>query len=550
MRLPSTATLLIAAVGFLFFRCPSPNPTNATGGQGNNTNPPDRGETPPLDEVPSLADYQVGTFYMPFWGFESRSKGSAGDAPGHWSVIDDFNKVSSRRERRHPIAYQEGRPYYNEDDPEVTSKQLKIMSDHGIDYVVFDSFWQYCNSCNTKPAYDPAKWRPFWDHVMDNIFPKTNRGMGYPGRDSYPTTVDFHGLKFAIKWSNDFTTLIADKIEDTQDSGNPKGCRGFFQPGGGLDRMIEYWKPYLQHPNHLETADGKPYFYIGHADIAQATYHGYKETFTNTVNGLCAMCADDPFFDELGKARKEGDTHSQKVGVMLRYIEKKMDLGPLYFVAVLGAPEKQFVDNDTTRTAEQIKKDWLIDYPAKAGYDAVSSYTYKIFDGDDFYGNYSPGDNPCYPGDIGNWEGYDYEKMAEVYSNYWNFYATESDGSVKFHVPATAGWDRSPLNLRELEQGKYDTIPKKPCPENNYKYAIWDQALSTPRTFERHIGQAKDFINRNQDLTEGNVLVCCWNEFAEGTVIEPTLEHDFGYVEAIKKTFGPKTPIEKPREAL
>ena len=450
--------------------------------------------------------------------------------------------MSWKEDKRHPTRYQPEFVYYNEDDPAVTSKQLKIMADHGIDFVVFDSYWQYCNGCNKDRRYDPLKWRPLWDHVLDNIFETTNRGLGYPGRSSYESKLDFHGTRFAIKWSNDFTTLVADKVADNKISGNPKGCRGFFEPNGGLDRMIDYWRPYLQHPNHLTTEDGRPYFYIGHSEIDTFQYQGWERTFTNTVEGLCGICADDTFFDGMGADRNENGIHSAKVAHLLKYVQDKMGLGPLHFIAVLNAPVRQLLLNTAEEDQREIKRRWIVDYPRAAGFDAVSSYTYKIFDHKDFYGDYDSGDNPCHPQDISNWESYDYQTMADIYRRYWDFYTSETDGKIKFHIPTTAGWNRAPFNMRELAEGKYDSQVKKPCAETNFKYSLWDQAASSPKSFQSHLEDAKDFIDAHERLTERHVMICCWNEFAEGTVIEPTLEHGYGYVEAIKSTFGNISP--------
>jgi hypothetical protein len=35
-------------------------------------------------------------------------------------------------------------------------------------------------------------------------------------------------------------------------------------------------------------------------------------------------------------------------------------------------------------------------------------------------------------------------------------------------------------------------------------------------------------------------VICCWNEFGEGSYIEPTQKNGFSYLEKIKKVFGPQ----------
>ena len=44
----------------------------------------------------------------------------------------------------------------------------------------------------------------------------------------------------------------------------------------------------------------------------------------------------------------------------------------------------------------------------------------------------------------------------------------------------------------------------------------------------------KQYINPNNKM----LMITAWDEFAEGSVIEPTKEHGFSYLEVIKQTFA------------
>lgn len=89
---------------------------------------------------------------------------------------------------------------------------------------------------------------------------------------------------------------------------------------------------------------------------------------------------------------------------------------------------------------------------------------------------------------------------------------------VTYTVPATSGWDMRPW--REV-----GAVSKH------------DLSISTPDMFESHLRSIKSFIDTHRELTQGNVVICCWNEFGEGSYIEPTKKQGFRYVETVKRVF-------------
>ena len=47
------------------------------------------------------------------------------------------------------------------------------------------------------------------------------------------------------------------------------------------------------------------------------------------------------------------------------------------------------------------------------------------------------------------------------------------------------------------------------------------------------------YAQRNQYMVDrSNRVICCWNEFGEGSYIEPTKKDGFSYLEKVKKVFG------------
>ena len=57
---------------------------------------------------------------------------------------------------------------------------------------------------------------------------------------------------------------------------------------------------------------------------------------------------------------------------------------------------------------------------------------------------------------------------------------------------------------------------------------------STPKKFQTMCEAIKPYIDPNNKI----LMITAWNEFAEGSVIEPTKEFGFSYLEVIKQTFA------------
>lgn len=459
-------------------------------------------------------DYEVGTFYMPFWGWEAKAHPN----DGNWGIMKRFNDQSTNgrfgnhaHEKRIPIRYQSQYEYYNEMDPAVTSAQMRIMKDYGVDFVAFDSFWGWIPSVN--------KWLPYFKHVLENV--RKDR-------------VNFHGREFAIRWSNDFAKMVANTQDQLNDPGkrkaNPEGCRGLFKSGGGLDQLIAYWKPLMQKSNY-KRINGKPVIYMGLVEITAQTFYdaitgANLGKHTNTIEGLCGICGDDPFFNGMpASQRHEPYINWYKTNHFLKEFERRIGFD-IYWVATFNPPHSMYENHNSST----INYDWLKNFPQRGGFDGLSAYTYKYYDKSDIYGNYRPEPDEHCRGNSYNkqWTHYDYNKMTSIYNEFWNFVKRNPPSGVKYHVPVTAGWNRASLHYHEGDI----------CKKNNHKYHNYDQSFSTPSQFENHIRQARTFMDQNPSLTDRTTMVCCWNEYAEGAIIEPTVQFGYDYVNRIRRVFG------------
>ena len=144
---------------------------------------------------------------------------------------------------------------------------------------------------------------------------------------------------------------------------------------------------------------------------------------------------------------------------------------------------------------------WVKDYGPKNGYDAFSAYNYHR----GFSGKYLP--NKRFSHSFG--------ELDAAYRESWDWILKESP--LPYLLPATSGWSKKPWG--------------------GSKDPLHDNSVSTPETFREHLLAAKVRLNQYPEKTKRTVVICCWNEFGEGSYIEPTKTWGMRYLEAIKSAF-------------
>lgn len=147
---------------------------------------------------------------------------------------------------------------------------------------------------------------------------------------------------------------------------------------------------------------------------------------------------------------------------------------------------------------------WVKDYGPKNGYSAYSTYNYHR----GFSGLYLPHKLPAHS----------YAELDSAYQESWDWILNNSP--LPYILPMTSGWDKRPWG------GSLDPLH--------------DRSFSTPDEFERHLRAAKSRIDRFKDKTMSMGVICCWNEFGEGSYIEPTKQQGFEYLSRVRKVFGNK----------
>lgn len=146
---------------------------------------------------------------------------------------------------------------------------------------------------------------------------------------------------------------------------------------------------------------------------------------------------------------------------------------------------------------------WVKGVAPEAGFSAYSAYNYHV--------GYRGEASSATP------KANSFDSMREVYRVNWKW-ITEN-GDLKYIVPMTSGWDDRPWRGEHTKD---------------------EQSPSTLMQFEAHLREARAFMDAHPIKTMKMGVICCWNEFGEGSYIEPTVAEGFQRLQVIKSVFGGK----------
>jgi len=102
-----------------------------------------------------------------------------------------------------------------------------------------------------------------------------------------------------------------------------------------------------------------------------------------------------------------------------------------------------------------------------------------------------------------------YAELDAAYRKHWERY--ESLGELPVIYPLSSGWDKRPWGGSDDQRH--------------------DLSLATPAEFELHLRAGVQAIQRSSKPQLG--VICCWNEFGEGSYIEPTRSLGTAVVERV-----------------
>ncbi|QYY36294.1 glycoside hydrolase family 99-like domain-containing protein [Ruficoccus sp. ZRK36] len=117
----------------------------------------------------------------------------------------------------------------------------------------------------------------------------------------------------------------------------------------------------------------------------------------------------------------------------------------------------------------------------------------------------------------------DYDLWAE--RNYAEQVARSSSLCVPYSPVVLQGWDCSP---RTVQSDMFDNI--------DYPFGTVVTG-NTPERFEKVLAKTREFMASGQASSD-LLHLSCWNEWTEGSCLEPDTEHGYGYLEAVRNVFG------------
>ena len=109
----------------------------------------------------------------------------------------------------------------------------------------------------------------------------------------------------------------------------------------------------------------------------------------------------------------------------------------------------------------------------------------------------------------------DYEVWGDASTDMWTGFKDRF--SMTYFPNVTVSWDANPR------------FPFKAGYINN----------STPQKFEKYLSKAKKYIDDNH-IDPKMVTINAWNEWSEGSYLEPDTIWEYGYLEAVRDVFGNK----------
>lgn len=145
---------------------------------------------------------------------------------------------------------------------------------------------------------------------------------------------------------------------------------------------------------------------------------------------------------------------------------------------------------------------WVRAVAPRAGFSAITAYNYHFgYSGEAKSQSAAPSD---------------FSDLAANYRQNWQWLVKQSD--LPYIVPMTSGWDKTPWLERAKGQRTY-------------------QAIAKPEEFGRHLQEARELMDRHPDKTLRMGIICCWNEFGEGSYIEPTRAHGSQVLDQVRRVF-------------
>lgn len=107
----------------------------------------------------------------------------------------------------------------------------------------------------------------------------------------------------------------------------------------------------------------------------------------------------------------------------------------------------------------------------------------------------------------------DYETWGNASTDMWDKF--KNDFSATYFPNVTVGWDANP----------------------RFPFKAGYITNSTPAKFEKYLYKAKNYLDRN-NIEPRLITINAWNEWSEGSYLEPDTLWKYGYLDAVKSVFA------------
>lgn len=196
-------------------------------------------------------------------------------------------------------------------------------------------------------------------------------------------------------------------------------------------------------------------------------------------------------YDKLTADAKSSGVDLKSYIDMAQQMTKAAGLPPIYFVACVDDTSMPSVRDDAVRV----------------GFSAVSAYQFHRKP------QSAQAQDPEWGRPTHGWA-----ELAKAYQVQWD---AARRLPIPLIVPMISGLDRTPWGGFGSDKAH-------------------DLSIATPDQFSQHLLAARRFMAEPGAQQSNLGVVCCWNEYGEGPVIEPTTHYRYAYLERIKKVFSSK----------
>jgi len=340
-------------------------------------------------------------------------------------------------------------------------------------------------------AFSQAPQVPKMDHVPEPVKPPTKYQVGvyyFPGwwdRNRWAPIEDFPERKPILGWYDEGRPEIADwQISWAVDHGISFFVVDWYWSAGA--RSLEHW---LHNAYEKSRYRDKLDFCLLWANHNPAGSSSLEDCLAVTQYWI------DNYFKRDEYVKVDG----KPVMVIFSTYRLREDLGSEGVRKAFDAMDELCRQNGIPgiyMVACALSGKSEIQLLADEGYDAISGYNYPGLNSDGKL--WAP-----------------YETCIEGYRDLWR--EAESHGILKEIPVLSGGWDSRPWH------GDRSLV----------RYG------RTPELFEKHLRDAKAFLDNDGKIAPdlNMCIIEAWNEWGEGSYIEPHREFGFGYLDAIRRVF-------------